>query len=52
MRPDTFDWLVFVFLVVLGWVVPAPVTRRQQIVGVVCLVLLVLMAFTLLRGWL
>lgn len=43
----TFDWLVFVFLVVLGWVLPTPVTTRQKVASVVLLVLLVVMGLVL-----
>ncbi len=41
------DWLVFAFLVALGWAMPAPVTRRQQFGALVCIVLLVLMSLAL-----
>lgn len=45
----TFDWLVFVFVVALGWVVPPPVTTRQKVGAAVCFAALVLMLVCLVR---
>jgi len=46
----TFDWLVFAFLLVLGFLVPHPMTQRQMFGCVVLVVLLVLMACLLVMS--
>jgi hypothetical protein len=46
----TYDWLVFAFLLTLGFVVPHPMTQRQTLGCVVLVVLLVLMACLLVMS--
>lgn len=47
----TFDWLVFAFLLVLGFVVlPRPMTQQQTFGCVLLVVLLVLMACLLVMS--
>ncbi len=43
----SYDWLVFAFLIALGWVLPAPATRKQWVGAIICIVLLVLMLMVL-----
>ncbi len=49
----TYDWLVWIFCLALGWVLPAPRTTRERIGFGVCAVVLLIMLVGLARpGWL
>ncbi len=49
----TYDWLVWLFLLALGWAMPTPVTTRQRVGAGICLALLFIMLVALARpGWL